>query len=163
MTLGPCKQSFKMFSEGLKVSSRSDIQATWGMARASLSGSEPGADLSAWLAKIMAPLSSSTALSRAVCITTARGQQAQQFRHECLYRTQDTAILNKNCTSLHCCPEIMYICFKNTNLELFYLSFRHLSPSWMRKVGGMVQLQTIKVIKFTDWFFGTPKSIGIGR
>ena len=26
-----------------------------------------------------------------------------------------------------------------------------------------LQLRTIKVIKFTDWFFGTPKSIGIGR
>ena len=40
------------------------------MARASLSGSEPGADLSAWLAKIMARLSGSTAPSRAVYITT---------------------------------------------------------------------------------------------
>ena len=59
-----------MFSEGLKVSTRSDIQATSGMARAGLSGSEPGADLSAWLAKIMARLSGSTAPSRAVCITS---------------------------------------------------------------------------------------------
>ena len=40
------------------------------MARAGLSGSEPGADLSAWLAKIMARLSGSTAPSRAVYITT---------------------------------------------------------------------------------------------
>ena len=39
------------------------------MARAGLSGSEPGADLSAWLAKIMARLSGSTALSQAVYIT----------------------------------------------------------------------------------------------
>ena len=39
------------------------------MARAGLSGSEPGADLSAWLAKIMARLSGSTAPSRAVYIT----------------------------------------------------------------------------------------------
>ena len=45
------------------------------MARAGLSGSEPGADLSAWLAKIMARLSGSTAPSRAVYITsfTERG------------------------------------------------------------------------------------------
>ena len=28
---------------------------------------------------------------------------------------------------------------------------------------GRVQLQTIEVIKFTDQFFGTLKSIGIGR
>ena len=41
-----------------------------GMAQASLSDSELGADLSAWLAKIMAWLNSSTALRRAVCITT---------------------------------------------------------------------------------------------
>ena len=40
------------------------------MARAGLSGSEPGADLSAWLAKIMARLSGSTAPSRAVYITS---------------------------------------------------------------------------------------------
>ena len=59
-----------MFSEGLKLSTRSDIYTTWGMARAGLSGSEPGADLSAWLAKIMARLSGSTAPSRAVYITT---------------------------------------------------------------------------------------------
>ena len=39
------------------------------MARAGLSGSELGADLSAWLAKIMARLSGSTAPSRAVYIT----------------------------------------------------------------------------------------------
>ena len=39
------------------------------MAQASLSGSELGADLSAWLAKITAQLSGLTALSRAVDIT----------------------------------------------------------------------------------------------
>ena len=42
------------------------------MARAGPSGSEPGADLSAWLAKIMARLSGSTAPSRAVYITTRK-------------------------------------------------------------------------------------------
>ena len=66
----PCKQYFVMFSEGLKLSSRSDIYTTWGMARVGLSGSEPGADLSAWLAKIMARLSGSTAPSWAVYITS---------------------------------------------------------------------------------------------
>ena len=40
------------------------------MAQAGLSGSEPGADLSAWLAKITARLSGSTAPSQAVYITT---------------------------------------------------------------------------------------------
>ena len=47
------------------------------MARAGLSGSEPGADLSAWLAKIMARLNGSTAPSRAVDITTQRPSQAR--------------------------------------------------------------------------------------
>ena len=42
------------------------------MARASLSSSEPGADLSAWLAKIMAQLNGSTAPSQAICITSLR-------------------------------------------------------------------------------------------
>ena len=70
MTLGPCKQCLKIFSEDLKVSSRSDIQTTWGMARASLSSSELGANLSAWLAKITAQLIGLTAPSQAVCITT---------------------------------------------------------------------------------------------
>ena len=69
MAPGPCKQYFVMFSEDLKLSSRSDIYPTWGMAWAGLSGSELGADLSAWLAKIMARLSGSTALSQAVYIT----------------------------------------------------------------------------------------------
>jgi hypothetical protein len=40
------------------------------MAQAALSGSELVADLSAWLAKIMARLTGSSALSRAVCNTT---------------------------------------------------------------------------------------------
>ena len=70
MAPGPCKQHFVMFLEDLKLSSRSDIYTTWGMAWAGLSGSEPGADLSAWLAKIMARLSGSTAPSRAVYITS---------------------------------------------------------------------------------------------
>ena len=70
MALGPCKQYFVMLSEGLNLSSRADIYTIWSMARAGLSGSEPGADLSAWLAKIMAWLSGSTAPSQAICITT---------------------------------------------------------------------------------------------
>ena len=70
MASGPCKQYFVMFSEGLKLSSRSDIYTTWGMAWASLSSSELGADLSAWLAKIMAQLGGSMAPSRAVYITS---------------------------------------------------------------------------------------------
>ena len=69
MALGPCKQCFILFSEGLKLSSRSDIQRTWGMAQAGLSSSEPGADLSAWLAKITAQLNGSMAPSWAICIT----------------------------------------------------------------------------------------------
>jgi hypothetical protein len=40
------------------------------MARAALSGSELVADLSAWLAKITARLTGSSALSRAVCNTS---------------------------------------------------------------------------------------------
>ena len=49
------------------------------MARAGLSGSEPGADLSAWLAKIMARLSGSTAPSRAVYITSDCQESKQSF------------------------------------------------------------------------------------
>ena len=70
IALGPCKQYFVMFSEGLKLSSRSDIYTTWGMARAGLSSCELGADLSAWLAKITARLSGLMALSWAIYITT---------------------------------------------------------------------------------------------
>ena len=33
----------------------------------------------------------------------------------------------------------------------------------MQQVQTRVQLQANKAIKFTDRFFGTPKSIGIGR
>ena len=59
------------------------------MARAGLSGSEPGADLSAWLAKIMAQLSGSTAPSRAVYITKHKAKKheiqvdlpSQQLNH----------------------------------------------------------------------------------
>ena len=69
MAPGPCKQYLVIFSEDLKLSSGSDIYTTWGMAQAGLSGSELGADLSAWLAKIMAWLSGLTAPSRAVYIT----------------------------------------------------------------------------------------------
>jgi hypothetical protein len=42
------------------------------MARAALSGSELVTDLSAWLAKIMARLTGSSAPSRAVCNTNSR-------------------------------------------------------------------------------------------
>ena len=77
MALEPCKQYFVMFSEGLKLPSRFDIYTTWGMARAGLSGSELGADLSAWLAKITARLSGSMAPSRAICITSSMSIQAQ--------------------------------------------------------------------------------------
>ena len=44
------------------------------MAQAGLSSSEPGANLSAWVAKIMAWLNGSTALSQVICITRLRPQ-----------------------------------------------------------------------------------------
>ena len=49
------------------------------MAQAGLSGSEPGADLSAQLAKITARLNGLMALSRAVCITTMFVQEFEKF------------------------------------------------------------------------------------
>ena len=114
MALGPCKQCFTMFSEGLKLSSRSDIQITWGMAQTGLSGSELGADLSAWLAKIMAQLNGSTAPSWAVCITTGKREvfwkvlwwwgwvQSQICgQQECFSNTDDTTGNKKfNATSV---------------------------------------------------------------
>ena len=49
------------------------------MAQAGLSGSEPGADLSAQLAKITAQLNSSMALSQAVCIAIMFVQESDTF------------------------------------------------------------------------------------
>ena len=46
----------------------------------------------------------------------------------------------------------------NSNHLLYFQGNAVQCYSWCR-----VQLQTNKVIKFTDWFFGTPESIRIGR
>ena len=58
------------------------------MAQASLSSSELGADLSAWLAKITARLSGSTAPSRAVDIRVVPGPPcySEKFMIHCVYR-----------------------------------------------------------------------------